>query len=114
MAEHLCQNCSTSLDSSVSYCEHCGENNPHYVKPPKKEGIEYQQTYSSTSSSYQRPYAVPTKQEGSGVGWLILGLFFPLFGLILYFVFKQEKPVAANRSITGAAIGVFLNLFIFF
>lgn len=113
MAEQLCRNCSTPLDLSVSYCEQCGENNPYYVKPLKKEREAYQPSYSSTHTSTQRSYNTTPKQEGSGAGWLILGLFFPFIGFILYFVFKQEKPIAANRSLTGAIIGVVLNIFVY-
>ena len=112
MAEHVCRNCSTSLDLSVSYCEQCGENNPHYIKPTNKDREEYQQSPSSSSSSYNRPYARPLVQEGSGVGWLFLGLFFPLIGFILYFVFKKERPVASKQSLTGAIIGFVIG-FIF-
>jgi hypothetical protein len=111
MAEHVCRNCSTSLDPSVSYCEQCGENNPYYVKPSKKEREAYQQSYSSSSSAYQRPYAKPIAQEGSGVGWLFLGLIIPILGFILYFVFKSERPVASKQSLTGAIIGSVIGFF---
>jgi hypothetical protein len=112
MAEHVCRNCSTSLDPSVSYCEQCGENNPYYVKPTKKERDAYQQSYSSSSSTYQRPYAKPVVQEGNGVGWLFFGLFFPIIGIILYFAFKQEKPVAASRVLTGSLIRLAFGFFL--
>lgn len=109
MAEHICQNCSTVLDPSVSYCEQCGENNPYYVKSAKKRDDENQPFRSSPNPSY---YSAPyVKKEGSGTGWFILGFFIPIFGLIMYFVFQNDKPVAANRSITGALIGFIIFFF---
>lgn len=44
-------------------------------------------------------------QEGSTIGWGILGFFIPLVGLILFLVWRTEKPRAAKSSGIGAIIG---------
>ncbi|HOP57399.1 MAG TPA: zinc-ribbon domain-containing protein [Bacillota bacterium] len=45
-------------------------------------------------------------EEGSTTGWGVLGFFFPLIGLILYLVWKTDKPKAAKSAGKGALIGV--------
>jgi hypothetical protein len=112
MAEHVCRNCSTTLDSTVSYCEQCGENNPFYIKQKKEHQADNKTSFNSSTSSFSHTTYV--KQEGNGTGWFILGFVFPIAGIIMYFIFQQNKPLAANRSITGAVIGIFINMFFFF
>jgi hypothetical protein len=117
MSEHTCQNCKNAIYIYQSYCENCGENNPKYVKP-KTESFDVpppsnSSNYSNTNQNYYS-YKPSTTEEGTTVGWFILGLFFPIVGFILYFSFKKDKPKASNSSVTGAFIGLFFNLFLFF
>ena len=49
-------------------------------------------------------------QDSSSIGFGILGFFIPLVGLILFLVWKNEKPLKAKSCITGAAIGFVLGL----
>jgi hypothetical protein len=93
------------VSSDDRYCTHCGENNPKFV--------EVKTTTSSTSYSTTSTYSSSnTVQEGSGIGWLFFGLFFPFIGIILYFSFKREKPNAAGMSLTGAVIRIILMFLI--
>ena len=105
MANLKCSSCGTMLSSDDRYCTHCGENNPKFV--------EVKTTISSTSYSTTSTYSSSnTVQEGSGIGWLFFGLFFPFIGIILYFSFKREKPNAAGMSLTGAVIRIILMFLI--
>ena len=65
-----------------------------------------------------RPYGTGNYPEGPGgygndrppqdkrsFGWAVLGFFLPLVGLILFFVWKKEKPGNAKKAGLGALIG---------
>ena len=50
------------------------------------------------------------KKEGCSFGWGILSFFIPLVGLILWAVWRKEKPRAAKASGIGALVGFILTL----
>lgn len=45
-------------------------------------------------------------------GWIVLGIFIPLVGLILFLVWRKDKPLSAKASGIGAIIGVVLNIIV--
>ena len=47
---------------------------------------------------------VPSGTDDGGVGWLVLGLFIPIVGLILYLVWKDTKPLSAQQAGKGAVL----------
>lgn len=49
-----------------------------------------------------------TNEKGNA-GWLVLGLFFPLIGLILWLVWKDDKPADSKQAGKGALIGVIVG-----
>ena len=46
------------------------------------------------------------KQDSGNYGWWLLGFFFPLVGLILWLVWRENTPLRAKRAGWGALIGV--------
>ena len=48
----------------------------------------------------------------ASAGYAILGLFIPIVGLVLYLVWKDEKPGDARAAGIGAIVGVCANLFL--
>ena len=67
------------------------------------QGTFPQQPYSGAP----QPGALP---DSGSIGWGVLGFFFPLVGIILYFVWRSIKPKCAKVSIMGAIIGIVLNM----
>ena len=53
---------------------------------------------------------VPSGTDDGGVGWLVLGLFIPIVGLILYLVWKDTKPLSAQQAGKGALIGFIIGI----
>lgn len=45
-----------------------------------------------------------------GIGWAILGFFIPIVGLILFFIWKKDKPGDAKMAGIGALISVILGI----
>lgn len=109
---------------------------PAYVQPqpgaqqPYQQAAQQsfeqpQQAYQQPQQQYQPPqqpnqqpqptFAVPEQQavvDSGSIGWGVLGAFFPLVGIILFFVWKNTKPQTAKVSLIGAVIGIVLSLII--
>jgi len=77
-----CRNCGKEMADDAVICTSCGV--------PVSE----------------KAYKKVTSQDSGGFGWNILGFFVPLVGLILFLVWKEEKPVTAKAVGLGALIGV--------
>ena len=100
-----CNMCGKEVSRIDRYCNNCGENNENYVEPvvvrPRNQEIVRQSrgTYENDQKvSYdsqqqtQQPINIHLHQpqvEGSTVGWGFLSYFFPLVGIILYFIWKN-------------------------
>ena len=51
------------------------------------------------------------KKEGN-TGYTVLGVFFPLIGLILWAIWKQDRPEDARLAGKGAAIGALIYMIV--
>ena len=81
-----CMHCGKKIDENLLICPHCG-----------------------TAQNQV------TKKDYGGIGWGILGYFVPMAGIILFFIWKNEKPKTAKVLGIGALIStiIFISLFIF-
>lgn len=81
---NYCSNCGNKVDSEAYVCPKCGvllKNNQ-----------------------------VRNNNDSGGIGYGILGFFFPLVGLILYLCWKNESPKNAKIAGKGALISVIINV----
>ena len=95
-----------------------GQGEPIQPEPIQAEPIQPNQ-YSQVNQTqpnaynhqryYNQGYQQPV-QEGSCIGWAILGFFFPLVGFILFLVWRNTKPKASKMSGIGALVGFGLGL----
>lgn len=99
-----------------------GQNRQQYQQP--QYGQTQQQTYQqpqytqpqtnpyAANQQYaqyqygQQPYVNPQPADTGSFGWAVLGFFFPIVGLILFLVWKSEKPVSAKQAGMGALASV--------
>jgi len=83
-----CENCGAEITKEAYICPKCG------VKVKKE------------NETVDKP----------NTGLNILSLFFPIVGIILYFVWKKETPKKAKSILTygliGWGIGILLNLLV--
>ena len=82
-----CRKCGAPISDSAQTCPRCG-------------------AYQSAPQPRQ------TSEDKGGVGLCALGCCIPLAGLILYLVWKDEKPESAKAAGIGALISVGLSLLI--
>lgn len=58
------------------------------------------------------PYTAPANNplDTGSIGWAVLGFFVPLVGLILFLVWKTDKPLSAKKAGIGALVSVILGV----
>ncbi len=85
-----CSKCGAKMEDGASFCTECGA--PVAGAPASANGN-------------------PANQYDSGsFGWLILGFFIPLAGLILWLVWKEDRPKSASMAGIGALASVIFNV----
>lgn len=81
-----CTKCGQELEDNAVYCTNCGEQN---------DG--------------------PTTnvEDKNSVGFNILSFFIPLVGLILFLVWKKDKPIKAKGCGIWALVGFIVNIILY-
>lgn len=80
--------------------------NQQYAQTPQYGQHQYQQPQYVQYQYGQQPYVNPQPADTGSFGWAVLGFFFPIVGLILFLVWKSEKPVSAKQAGMGALASV--------
>ena len=78
-----CSNCGNKINDNEKFCPYCGAE--------------------QTGNSKSPAHTVSSDDTGS-IGWGLLCFFIPIVGIILYFVWKNEKPLNAKIALKGAII----------
>lgn len=107
-----CKNCNGTLRATSLFCPNCGAkvekeevkeekiNTEEKIKDEKKEEAPKTTTNNAPSN------------EESTIGWGILGFFIPLVGIILFFVWLNDKPKASKSAGLGALIRIVFTILI--
>lgn len=84
---------------------------------PYGNGQQYvQNTPQYNQPQYQQPqyapqqYAAYQPADSGSFGWAVLGFLIPLVGLILYLVWRNDKPLSAKKAGMGALVSVLLSV----
>lgn len=78
-----CKHCGREIGYN-RFCPYCGAEN---------------ETELITAHPYER-------KKDKTFGWAVLGFFFPIVGLILFLMWRVDKPKAAENAGIGALVGV--------
>ena len=104
-----CTNCNVSVSKDALYCPNCGA---------KVEIKEEKQTKNEEKKENEvtviEPVKTTTQSSSNSFWWGVLGFFIPLAGLILFLVWKTERPSDSKAAGIGALISVCINIFITF
>lgn len=79
---------------------------PQYAQTPQYGQPQYSQPQYPQYQYGQQSYVNPQPADTGSFGWAVLGFFFPLVGLILYLVWRTDKPVSAKQAGMGALVSV--------
>lgn len=90
----FCPDCGKEMSASEEFCSACG----------KQRTMPAQ----GTQPVFQQPVypQMGYVQDAPSGGMTALGFFFPIVGLILYLVWKDQTPLNAKSAGKGALIGV--------
>ena len=98
-----CRNCGSQIDDQAAACPVCGAAQSAAPTPPQPQQQQQQQA--------------PQVVDNGGFGWGLLGCCIPLVGLILFLVWKDQRPRTAKAAGIGALVCVIsyvvLYLFLF-
>ena len=94
----FCTGCGKALALDEKFCSACGKERP---TPVASAQPTYQQTVYP-----QMGYV----QDAPSGGMTALGFFFPIVGLILYLVWKDQTPLKAKSAGKGALIGFIVGM----
>ncbi len=104
----FCSNCGKELADNVAFCPECGA--AQKVSAPREEAPQAapQQPAYNAQPQYQQPQYQQqnTNVDSGNIGWGILGCCIPIAGLILFLVWKGEKPKTAKAAGIGALVSV--------
>lgn len=85
----------------MPYCQSCGT-----------ELKEHQDVCLSCGTMVKKTTAVSSIDTG-GFGWGLLGFCIPIVGLILFLVWRTEKPRTSSAAGKGALISVILGIVLY-
>ena len=111
-----CKKCGENLYGNKVNCPFCGEpiKNTSYSSTGRTTMNSNNVYNSSSNNTYSNNGRSPQNRTGGyarstdtgGGGWGLLGFCIPIAGIVLYFVWKNEKPNTASACLTGALISL--------
>ena len=104
-----CANCGKELADNAAFCNECGAAQ----QAPQESAPVYQEAPQQQYQAPQAPQAQAPVDNGS-FGWAVLGFCLPLVGLILFLVWKSNKPISAKKAGIGALVSVILSFILGF
>ena len=88
----FCSHCGTQMDDTAAVCPNCGQ--AQEARP------------AGTNANYHYNPNYQGSVDSGSIGWGVLGCCIPLAGLILFLVWKDQKPKTAKMAGIGALISV--------
>lgn len=88
----------------MAYCKNCGNEISDYARKCEHCGAPVEVPTNSSSSSVV---------DNGGFGWGLLGFCVPIVGLILFLVWKDEKPMTAKAAGMGALVSVIISVVLY-
>lgn len=111
----FCKNCGVEINEGTAFCPNCGtkQDNVNVASQPQN-GVnataqpQYTGNVASQPQNGVNATAQPQVVDNGGFGWGLLGCCIPIVGLVLFLVWKDNKPKTAKAAGVGAIVGVVL------
>lgn len=107
----FCKNCGVEINEGTAFCPNCGTKQDNGASNVVINGEPQPQPQPQPQYNTQPQYnGQPPVVDNGGFGWGLLGCCIPLVGLILFLVWKDNKPKTAKAAGIGAIVGVVLGV----
>ena len=118
----FCKKCGSNIPDDEDICPYCEEPvDGRYKKPEKKQEEvldEVKTPEVNLVEKKEREFKdisfsnIKTEEpvDHGSIGYAILGFFAPMIGLILFLVWRNEKPKSAKQCGIGALISFILSV----
>lgn len=94
-----CKHCGAEINDDAAFCPKCGQAQSETAP---------QQPQQQTPPNWQQPPQTPAPVDSGSIGWGVLGFCIPIVGLILFLVWKDQKPRTAKMAGIGALVSVII------
>lgn len=114
-----CKVCGKPIDEKDAFCPHCGAKNTQTEEPflsTLKAGEEESQVnFTGYNSGDNGNWEDGTKKKEDKADTLvnIASCCFPIVGIILFFIWREEKPKAAKSVCIWASVGLGIVLVLY-
>lgn len=115
----FCTSCGKEFQNDMNFCPYCGTPVAKNEQQPQdyNYGYNYNQAQYNNGQYYagQQPfgYNAPNPNDVPSAGFNALAFFFPIVGLILYLVWKDETPKRAKAIGKWALISVIIGVVVY-
>lgn len=104
-----CKKCGRNIGADKAFCPYCGTQRGVEVassEPAVQQAAPQQQSAPVTVNVTNNV----ASDDAPNMGFAILGFFFPLIGLILWLIWKDQTPLKAKSCGKGALIGFIVSI----
>lgn len=109
----FCSYCGNELEENSRFCSGCGhkieQSSTSTQQNANSSQVNNNQSNNPVYNANNQPQSVVV--DNGSIAWAFLGFFIPLVGLILYCVWKTERPKSSKMAGIGALISVSVSLF---
>lgn len=96
----ICNNCGKEIDDLSNVCAYCGA--------PTNSGIDTKNIVNTNNVVINTGGGI--NDDKGGFLWCLLGFCVPIVGLVLYLIWKDQKPLTAKAAGKGALISVIIGV----
>lgn len=86
----------------MAYCKNCGKEVSEFAANCPECGSSQRKANGNNNTN---------ALDNGGFGWGLLGFCIPIVGIILYFVWKDERPITSKVLLQWALISIAINVF---
>ena len=97
----------------MPYCTNCGSDVSQFAAACPDCGAPQQKATNNNNNYQERAPQRSYQPDDGGFGWGLLGFCIPVVGLILYLVWKDERPLTAHAAGKGALISVIFSVVVY-
>ena len=98
-----CNYCGREIDDYAIFCQYCGAEQSERFGRNRTNGYNTYNSYNEYSAQSNNGYGVDGYESK---GYAILAFFFPIVGLIMWYIWRNTRPGRSKSVLYGATAAV--------